>query len=307
MVSRTAVLLCSLQLAFAFQCQRQRSAAVHLATETWLEDSLGEASSASHHRRPLTTPLGGVSVSDEGFVILLSKDGMALPVSIHPSDVDKVQSPEALTLLQLMQGIDVCTFVFPRSALEDLFEEDAKLEKIFVRRRPLPNAPEAVAVSPKREAAVAEAAPKLAAALSSKLGLNVGEKNAATLLQEFADDNAQLNPKAFSSLTQRAREMTSRTLRAHGCALDVHAADGSVAEDVPPFIALALAFRHGASLDLSADLFSGPRSLAVDDSFFDEKFPALMRAEDIAIDAMTISAHYKSMCENAKKHFQKPE
>ena len=93
----------------------------------FLEDALGDASTSAaeraHARRPLLSPLGGVSVSARGFVAMLtsSKDESpqrALPVVIHRSDVEGVTSPWALTILQLMEGIDVATAqVLPPNAL----------------------------------------------------------------------------------------------------------------------------------------------------------------------------------------------
>ena len=80
----------------------------------------------------------GLSVSPAGFVaVLLSRSpDRALPVRITgpPVDRDKVQSPEALTLLQLWQGIDMAGPLLPPELLSTLAGvEGAKLLQVRVR------------------------------------------------------------------------------------------------------------------------------------------------------------------------------
>ena len=64
--------------------------------------------------------LYGLSVSEHGFVALLHNEDLVLPIPINEDmDIERVVSPEALTLLQLMQGIDMATPILPPERLSE--------------------------------------------------------------------------------------------------------------------------------------------------------------------------------------------
>ena len=61
----------------------------------------------------LDWPIAGVTVSPEGFRVALTSADRArcAPLVVSPRDTDSVASPEVLTLMQLMAGIDCATTV----------------------------------------------------------------------------------------------------------------------------------------------------------------------------------------------------
>lgn len=59
----------------------------------------------------------GMSISGDGFVVVLQSDGQFLPILMNTMDLAEVKSPEALTLLQLLQGIDMAGSVLPPELL----------------------------------------------------------------------------------------------------------------------------------------------------------------------------------------------
>ena len=173
------------------------------------------------------SPLGGVSVSPRGFVAILAspKDDdpqRALAVQIHRGDVDAVVSPTALTILQLLQGIDVATATqLPPDALARALDAEDGDAPRLAKVRVVPAASAAAAPPPPRsedfEAAVGDAAARLRAALESKLG------------DEHEGDG-------------------------------LVAEDGATAP-ASPFLGLALALRHNAPLDVPAALWDEPRAV----------------------------------------------
>ena len=273
----------------------------------FLEDGLGEASSSYEARKPLLSPLGGVSVSPRGFVAILAspKDDdpqRALAVQIHRGDVDAVVSPTALTILQLLQGIDVATATqLPPDALAralDVEDGDApRLAKVRV----VPAASAAAAAPPPRcaafEAAVGDAAARLRAALESKLGVALTEGAAADLLREHADDACKLDLAAFGEVTAAARRLALPVERDESVAFVLVAEDGATAP-ASPFLGLALALRHNAPLDVPAALWDAPR--AVDAADLLAELP-VKRAEDLVTDGARLSAHFAQMFDTASR------
>lgn len=85
--------------------------------------------------RRVAVAIHGLSVSPTGFVALLrsSSPDRVLPLPICPSDVESVSSPEALTLLQLWQAIDMAGPMLPPEKLNRLVEaDDARLLQVRV-------------------------------------------------------------------------------------------------------------------------------------------------------------------------------
>jgi len=162
----------------------------------FLEDNLGDASSAAEARnRPLTAPLGGVSVSPRGFVaVLVSSDATrALPVVVHRADVDAVTSPAALTLLQLIQGIDVAAAsTLPADALERAFGADVELAKVRVIPATKPPPPPPAPRDEAFEAALGAASEKLRTVLATSLGVSVSLDVVEDSLRRHGGDGADL-------------------------------------------------------------------------------------------------------------------
>jgi len=70
----------------------------------------------------------GLSVSPTGFVALLrNSTGTCFAVPIDHEDSQTANSPEALTLLQLFQGIDMAGFLLPPDVLSVRYAEDRDL------------------------------------------------------------------------------------------------------------------------------------------------------------------------------------
>ena len=70
----------------------------------------------------------GLSVSPSGFVALLrNASGACFAVPIDREDSQAANSPEALTLLQLFQGIDMAGFLLPPDVLNVRYAEDRDL------------------------------------------------------------------------------------------------------------------------------------------------------------------------------------
>jgi len=95
----------------------------------------------------LPCELQGFSVSTGGFVSLLldRPRSRVLPLAVSAEDVERVQTPEALTLLQLLQGIDLGGAILPPELLhrraaatagqgsDDGERATAKLRRVCVR------------------------------------------------------------------------------------------------------------------------------------------------------------------------------
>ena len=95
----------------------------------WLKVAVGRPSPV------LSFPIHGVTVSPEGFRVLLTnptRDRVA-PVVVSTADTEKVQSPEVLTIMQLMSGIDMATPIFPLETITNAFDSpDAMLAEVRV-------------------------------------------------------------------------------------------------------------------------------------------------------------------------------
>ena len=86
----------------------------------------------------LTLPceIHGFSVSSKGFVALLADTPRSrlLPLKVNAEDTTSAQTPEALTLLQLLQGIDLGGAVLPPELLQQRTRPDATvLQSVAVR------------------------------------------------------------------------------------------------------------------------------------------------------------------------------
>jgi len=78
----------------------------------------------------------GLSVTDEGLAALISGGGKVVPVPVTQSDKERVASPEGLTLLQLLQQIDLGSHTFPPEALARAAGAgDAELRSVELDRR----------------------------------------------------------------------------------------------------------------------------------------------------------------------------
>ena len=76
--------------------------------------------------------LGGFSVSASGFVALIvnmqQENARLLPLEVNSQDTEVAQTPEALTLLQLLQGIDLAGASLPPDALQQRAGSSSSLE-----------------------------------------------------------------------------------------------------------------------------------------------------------------------------------
>jgi len=265
----------------------------------FLEDNLGDASSAAEARnRPLTAPLGGVSVSPRGFVaVLVSSDATrALPVVVHRADVDAVTSPAALTLLQLIQGIDVAAAsTLPADALERAFGADVELAKVRVIPATKPPPPPPAPRDEAFEAALGAASEKLRTVLATSLGVSVSLDVVEDSLRRHGGDGATLDKDAFQLVLAEAREAAAPVARDESCAFVAVSTTGETA-DLSPFLGLALALRHKVMLDLGEGLFDVPMALDAGDLDLPVK-----RLDELIAEGAQHSATFATLFNQASK------
>lgn len=236
--------------------------------------------------RMVESPIAGAAVSDEGFVVFLSymatgryfEEEMYIPVVVNCEDTDVVQSPEALTLLQLLQGIDMATPLLPPDALQKAYKEmygdihSVALTEVHVYPPAEPliglprsagaggpggaesdsSADKAQSLSAEqrelREAKILQRAPDLVKALKH-LNVGVDEDRAIGLLRTYASAEGDLDRGAFSEALAAAR--VPANLRPPGSLATftlVAVTDDSVGKElnVSAFVALSLHLRHKA-------------------------------------------------------------
>jgi hypothetical protein len=236
--------------------------------------------------RMVESPIAGATVSDDGFVVFLSymasgryfEEEMYIPVVVNCEDTDVVQSPEALTLLQLLQGIDMATPLLPPDALPKAYEElygdvgSVALTEVHIYppTEPLIGRPraagaggpggaesdsstdKALSLSAEqralREAKILQRAPDLVKALKH-LNVRVDEDRAIGLLRTYASAEGDLDRGAFSEALAAARVPVN--LKPPGSLATftlVAVTDDSVGKElnVSAFVALSLHLRHKA-------------------------------------------------------------
>ena len=179
--------------------------------------------------RMVESPIAGASVSPDGFVVMLSylasgrffEQDKMIPVVISPEDTEVVKSPEALTFLQLLQGIDMATPILPPDALEKEYgEEGIELAEVHVYPPAAEHLHSARASSAdhfpssvlelsedqkvRREARIQQRAPDLVKALGT-LNVEVNEERAIELLRAHASVEGDLDRSAFSTVAAAAR------------------------------------------------------------------------------------------------------
>jgi len=179
----------------------------------------------------LESPIAGASVSDDGFVVFLSSSGvgvdlkeeMYIPVTVSPADTDVVKSPEALTILQLLQGIDMATSsLLPLDALQREYGdiESVLLTEVHLYPPAFPDGThddresEPVHTSNdlqiseeqnvQRESAMRKRAPDLVRALKS-VNVVLSESRAVDLLRIHSSVDGDLDSKSFSKVVAAAR------------------------------------------------------------------------------------------------------
>jgi hypothetical protein len=176
------------------------------------------------------SPIAGASVSKDGFVVFLSyqeqgryfEQDKLIPLVISPVDTEKVQSPEALTFLQLLQGIDMATPLLPPDALKRQYEEEGEVALSEVHMYPPQDARGTSERGPdsqldtdrvlelsgeqqeRRETKIQEKAPDLVKALKT-LNLDVDLDRAVSLLRSHASEDGDLDRNAFSTVLAAAR------------------------------------------------------------------------------------------------------
>jgi len=294
---RVALLAAQITALRAPAVRRRAGVAARAGNPDFLEDNLGDASTAGEETswKPFMHPLAGVSVSPRGFVAVLAsppKEGeaqRALPVVIHRADVDRIRSPYALTFLQLLQGIDVATAaVLPPDALQQhVGKDDAALTKVRVvaatnLKTPIEKRSAAF------EAALPPIAEKLTATLMTSLNVALPPGAAAELLRAHAAEDAFLDRAAFALVVASAREAAGPVARDDDVAFQLVLADGDRVP-APPFLALALALRHRCELS-AGDVFDGPHACAAADLDL-----PVQRLEALIADGARLSAHFQNM------------
>ena len=232
--------------------------------------------------RMVESPIAGATVSDDGFVVFLSymasgryfEQDMYIPVVINCDDTTVVKSPEALTLLQLLQGIDMATPLLPPDALQlaykDLYGDVGSVALTEVHMYP-PTDPligqrretgskfdggassvqgEALSLTAvetaNREAKIQQRAPDLVKALKH-LNVIVDQDRAIDLLRTYSSVDGDLDRSAFSEALAAARVPANLKPPGSQAAFTLVAVtDDSVGKElnVSAFIALSLHLRH---------------------------------------------------------------
>lgn len=242
------------------------------------------ASTGACAARMLVSPIAGASVSVDGFVVLLEykvlgtyfEEDKYIPVVVSCADTEVVKSPEALTILQLMQGIDMATPLLPPDALQKAYGDmiQAALSEVHVyppedlligRTRPGKDAAKrggdadlfagkTLEMSDdqwqRRESKLQERAPDLVKALKT-VNVIVDLNRAVDLLRTYSSVEGDLDRNGFSDALAAARvpinlkppgSMPTFTL--------VAVTEDSVGKEVnvSAFVGLSLHLRHKAPI-----------------------------------------------------------
>ena len=238
--------------------------------------------------RMVESPIAGASVSPDGFVVMLSyvasgrffEQDKMIPVVISPEDTEVVKSPEALTFLQLLQGIDMATPILPPDALEKEYgEEGIELAEVHVYPPAADHLHSARASSAdhfpssvlelsedqkvRREARIQQRAPDLVKALGT-LNVEVSEERAIELLRAHASVEGDLDRSAFSTVAAAARvNKNSRPQVRLPTFTLVGVTQNSVGKEVnvSAFVGLGLHLRHKVPL-----IIKGRRAAPTDEN-----------------------------------------
>ena len=230
----------------------------------------------------VVSPIAGASVSADGFIVLLEykvagryfEEDMYIPVVVSCADTDVVKSPEALTLLQLMQGIDMATPLLPPDALQKAYVdmESVALTEVHVyppedinSGRPRKDgakrghdadlfAGRELQISDeqweRRESKLQQRAPDLVKALKT-VNVAVDLERAIELLRTYASEEGDLDRTGFSDALAAAR--VPANLKPPGSLPTftlVAVTEDSVGKEVnvSVFVGLGLHLRHKAPI-----------------------------------------------------------
>ena len=193
---------------------------------------------------------------------------MYIPVVVSCQDTDVVRSPEALTLLQLIQGIDMGTPLLPPDALQKAYGEAGSVALTEVRVYPPENAGgwgrgaarggdadltsgRALDISSdeqmaQREEAIRDRAPDLVKALQT-LNVEIDVDRAVDLLRTYASEDGSLDRAGFSDALAAARVPVNLKPPDQSPTFSLVAVTGeSVGKEanVSAFVGLSLHLRH---------------------------------------------------------------
>jgi len=226
----------------------------------------------------VVSPIAGASVSSDGFVVFLSytasgryfEEDMYIQAVVSCVDTDVVKSPEALTLLQLMQGIDMATPLLPPDALQRAYVDVGSVLLSEVHCYPPADvrncgdamrgsdadlfAGKKLEISPeqteRREAKMQQRAPDLVKALKT-VNVVVDLKRAMGLLRVYSSEEGDLDRNGFADSLAAARVPTNLKLPESLPTFTLVAVtDDSVGKEVnvSAFVGLSLHLRHKAPI-----------------------------------------------------------
>lgn len=317
---RAAALLVVLGTCRGFLCPAAaprplRARPLAAADKQWLKDAMSTPSA-------LTFPIHGVTVSPEGFRVLLTSPGRdrAAPLVVSSADTDRVQSPKVLTLMQLMSGIDMATPVFPVDVLDEAF--GAKAEG---RGHEWPSDGWALAevrVAPSggdsgggggddsdttnfrdllsqdagepSKRVLADKAPKLLAALRPLLPGALDVEQVIDLLRSHGDADGNLSREGFSAILAALKNgggaaSQTKTERLATWTL-VAAGTTGITADVDGFTAMACVARYKAPLVVQGALFSAGNGISIGADEVLSTFPSIRTVEELREEANERSA-----------------
>ena len=266
----------------------------------------------------LSFPIHGVTVSPEGFRVILTSPARdrAAPLVISAADTDRVQSPEVLTIMQLMSGIDMATPVFPIDAVASAFgSPDAALAEVRVA----PSSPTAIIedqatdsvekvgagdeylqgsggglASNRAAARRALKAPKMLGALRTLLpGQPVDAADVIGLMRVHADDDGEVSREGFSAIVAALREkLQSRSsfdTERMKATWTLVSKTGEVVE-VAPFVGFACVARYRCPLAVQSDLFEEGNGISLGAGELEQHYPRMRTVEMLRDEAKDRSA-----------------
>jgi hypothetical protein len=315
----------------AFQRQdtisRRRHVEVSLLEKPgWLNDAMGaqfgeqQDSEGNYLERilPLRKGISGFAVDEKlGFVAVIAsniieKQQQRFTFAVVSSkDKERLESAEALTMVQFAGGLDLGTAIVPPDALAKIVSEEVEISPEDLRHRisllrvdVVPNEniiyntvtrsvplPAVIVPSIERDQAIQKSLPKVLAAvkgLPNLTGTSIEEVQSA--MQIHADSGGTLDIQGFSELleTIRSNQRSNQISSVKFMLVVSVISDDSVTQlelEAPTAMALALSMRYKVNVEVSSECLLEDNEGAYDSLEILERFPAFRSMKELLEDA----------------------
>lgn len=313
----------------------------------WLSDAMGDQSDDAKSNRVLPPLLSGLSGfcldPDQGFVAIFSAGNkfIAATVSVKDKGSDRLISAEALTMVQLAGGLDLCTAILPPDALWQLvrveLSEDGEDEQSDSGEAPfvslntisvIPNEDyqsvnqpstgsrdgdnDSIETNSKRAQAMEEALPQVFKAVQGLAGTQQATREqVASAMKLHANQEGNLDRQGFANLLDRLRKDLTTSTKREDCpikfVLDVSlvqqdSIQSLSIETFDTFQALGLSMRHKIPLQVAPEALLNGK----DASTLLEDYPAFRPIQELLEDAQIMDGFIPSMFEKAKQQQVRP-